>query len=53
MSRKKIDIVIEKIGIFFDSKRDNPKKPKPPVIDLLIATKLSQILPIRLLTELI
>jgi len=42
LSRKKIDIVIENIGIFFDSKRDNPKKPKPPVIDLLIATKLSQ-----------
>lgn len=42
MSKKKIDIIITKLGIFFDSKRDQPKTTTPPILDLLIATKLSQ-----------
>lgn len=42
MSKKKIDIIVTKLGIFFDSKRDHPKTTKPPILDLLIATKLSQ-----------
>ncbi len=42
MANKKLDKVIAKLEIFFNEKRDEKKKNKPTILDLLIATKLSQ-----------
>ena len=42
MSNKKLDKVVAKLEVFFNDKRDEKKTNKPTILDLLIATKLSQ-----------
>lgn len=42
MRRKKLERVIAKLEVYFNEKRDEKKKNKPSILDLLIATKLSQ-----------
>ncbi len=42
MANKKLDKVIAKLEVFYNDKRDEKKSGKPTILDLLIATKLSQ-----------
>jgi endonuclease III len=42
MNKKKLERVIAKLEVYFNDKRDEKKKNKPTILDLLIATKLSQ-----------
>ncbi len=42
MNKKKLEKVIAKLEVYFNEKRDVKKTSKPSILDLLIATKLSQ-----------
>lgn len=42
MNKKKLEKVIAKLEVYFNEKRDVKKTTKPSILDLLIATKLSQ-----------